>query len=463
MIDALVVGLSYRALSVATVVTLPLVSVPLLPATAATAVTPVSVVFATLLVVGHTLLGARSLHLPRWLIIGGLVTAMAVVASYLPVIVDLSAYGVDPSQAVSRALRAIATLLASGVYVAAFFVMVRSTHVGTERLIRIAMAAAAIHAVVALLALATVIGVPGLSDVYRVLREALTTSGANPIGGLRRVAALSFEPSFAGFEYVGWWLPITVAMAFTVRMRWIGIGLTAVFGTAAAATFSLTAALGLAIVASVAGTIHAGTLRGALRRAMFVFGAVVALSVLLVLPPVVSVLDRIGQQLPLIVSGEFAERGPRDPSLAVRGALLHTGVDVAVAHPATGAGFGLAGYRFSEHRPAWTFVNPYMAEYVRYLEDPDGRVFPSAKNLYVRAWSEAGPLLVLTLLALIVLAFRRSVALVRRGPRDDAHRWLGLAAALGIAGSAAAYLSLDSFAIPYLWAWLGIVAGMRYP
>lgn len=456
-------GSVFRALSYATVLTLPLVSVPLLPETAATAVTPISIVFAALLLASRFVGAVRYARVPRWLLLGALLTTTAVIMSYLPVVFDPAALGVDGHRLLSRSIRAIVTLGAAGIYVGAFFVMLRSRHIGPERFTRIVVVAGCIHAVVALLAIATALGVPVLNDVYRAMREVLTTSGASPIGGLRRVAALGFEPSFAGFEYAGWWVPISLALAFNPRTRWSGVGLTGVFTTAALATVSLTAALGLIVVAGTAALVYVATVRGAVARALFVCAAIAALALAPTVPPVASVLERVARQVPALVSSELLERGPRDPSLAVRGALLHTALNVSVAYPLTGAGFGLAGYRFPEYRPAWTFVNPYMSEFVRYLEHPDGRVFPTAKNLYVRASSEAGLLFLAVLIGLVTVGMWQGVVLARRSAPGDQRRWVGLAATFGIAGSAAAYLSLDSFAIPYLWAWLGIVAGARAP
>ena len=111
-----------------------------------------------------------------------------------------------------------------------------------------------------------------------------------------------------------------------------------------------------------------------------------------------------------------------------------------------------------------------MVEYERYVGDPNGRVFPTAKNLYVRVANEVGVVGVAVLVALVLWAMQRARRDVRRLPRIDgklhgsvtpaaARRILAHATLLGLAGSVVAYASLDSFGIPYLWFWIGITAG----
>jgi len=316
-----------------------------------------------------------------------------------------------------------------------------------------------VYGMVGLMSLATTYGVPVVSDLYRHLRELLTTSGATPIGGLRRVTGLAFEPSFAGFEYAAWWLPIAFTLALYRRTRVAGVVLGSAFLLAALGTQSITALISLGALLIVAIVTLFRRARSGASAGLVLAASLVALIALSSTPSVLRVASRVSTQLPDFVSGEYFNGGPRDPSLSERAALLHNAVNIAVAHPLFGAGFGLAGYRFGEFRPAWTYNNPYLKTYEAYLSDPDGNVFPSAKNLYVRIWSETGIVGLFLLLAFIRTGFARAIRASRQELSFQGAQWLGVATILGLIASSVAYLSLDSFGIPFLWAWLGIASG----
>ena len=449
---------------------LPLVSVPFLPFVRTSAVAPLVVPLAGLVVAAAFVTAPRRLAIPRTPAWFALAFLAVVAASYAVPVLHPDAYDVTASDVVRRLIRAFLPLVAAGLVTWMGYLLIRHPRMGFLAVVRGLLVAAWVHAAVALLSLATIVGIPFLDDAYRLLRTLFATSGVSPIGGLERATSLAVEPSFAGFEYVALWIPFTAALALEPRTRRTGLLLGTVFLAAALATASLTAAVGILVVGGIWGTWVLRRVRPPALAGVAGLVALLAVTAVPLLPGASDLLARAGRDVPAVLDGRFAASGPSDPSLAVRAALVHTAANGAVAFPFTGAGFGLAGYRFDEWRPAWTTRNPYMAEYERYVGDPNGRVFPTAKNLYVRVANEVGAVGVAVLVALVVWAVQRVRRDVRRLPRIDetqqgfvtppvAQRILAHATLLGLAGSVVAYASLDSFGIPYLWFWIGITAG----
>lgn len=448
-----------RFLGYATIFVLPLVSFPL-PGLTTTAVAPLAAPLALLTCGTALATRSRRASVPTWLVVGWLAFLAALILSYAPLLLEAGHGSVDVR---GRLVRAWLPLASATIVMAAFAVLTRSPVFGPSRVVRGLVGSAAVYAVVTLMALATAVDVPVVRDAYAALRDATTTSGRDPIGGLRRVSALAFEPSFAGFEFVGWWLPLAIAglVAKTRLLRRHVPWMFSIFLLGAIGTRTLTAAIGLAALFAIGYVITLLRIRNRLHRTLvFLIAPVIAAGAAFA-PQSASVLNRLASEAARVVTGDILVSGPNDASIAVRAALLHTGLRVGAAHRWTGAGFGIAGYEYPTHRPAWTTVNRHMAEFEQYLADPDGRVFPTPKNLYARVLSEAGPFALVILLALLAAAIARAGRIALRPSANPEARLLATAATLGLAGSIVGYVSLDSFGIPYLWAWLGIAAGLR--
>lgn len=450
-----------RFLGHATIFTMPLVSFPL-PGLSATAVAPLAMPLALLTCGVAIATRSRRTAVPTWLITGWIVLTALLLLSYAPLLIHGFEHVVDLG---GRLIRTWLPFLAATTMVLTFALLTRSPTFGPERVLRGIVGSAAVYALVTIMALATAANVPIVSEAYIALREATTTSGRAPIGGLRRVAALAFEPSFAGFEYVGWWLPVAIAALLTPyrRLRRGAPWMLGVFLVGAIATRSLTAAVGLSALFTIGYVIGLMQIRTPINRALVALIVPALGASIFMLPQTASVVARLFTEATRIGSGDTLESGPNDASIAVRAALLHTGLRVGSSFPWTGAGFGIAGYQYASHRPTWTTVNRHMAEYERYLANPDGRVFPTPKNLYARIFSEAGALTLICFLTLLAAALRRAVILAVRPHSAAVIRTLATAAALGLVGSIMGYLSLDSFGIPFLWAWLGVAAGLPKP
>lgn len=123
-------------------------------------------------------------------------------------------------------------------------------------------------------------------------------------------------------------------------------------------------------------------------------------------------------------------------------------------HPITGVGLGASGFWIYKNLPDWVLTT--VPEIARQL-DPNSRLYPNPKNLYVRLLAETG-LLGFTL----YLVFQFAIL----GDALDALRRAGLLRFIGTAGLFA-WLAIalyngtqDSFAIPNLWLIPGMLAGI---
>lgn len=122
-------------------------------------------------------------------------------------------------------------------------------------------------------------------------------------------------------------------------------------------------------------------------------------------------------------------------------------------YPITGVGLGASGFWIYNNLPDWTLTT--VPEIAKQL-DPNSRLYPNPKNIYIRLLAETG-LLGFTL----YFVFQFAVL----GDALDALRRGGFLRFIGIAGffawlAIALYnVTQDSFAIPNLWLIPGMLAG----
>ena len=123
--------------------------------------------------------------------------------------------------------------------------------------------------------------------------------------------------------------------------------------------------------------------------------------------------------------------------------------------PLTGVGLGASGFYIYSHLPDWALTT--VPEIARQL-NPENRLYPNPKNMYVRLLSETG------LIGLFVfIAFLFSVlgdALRALQFNTDMGRYLGIAAVFSWFAIALYNITQDSFATPNIWINFGILVGM---
>ncbi len=123
--------------------------------------------------------------------------------------------------------------------------------------------------------------------------------------------------------------------------------------------------------------------------------------------------------------------------------------------PLTGVGLGASGFYIYSHLPDWALTT--VPEIARQL-NPENRLYPNPKNMYVRLLSETG------LIGLFVfIAFLFSVlgdALRALQFNTDMGHYLGIAAVFSWFAIALYNITQDSFATPNIWINFGILVGM---
>lgn len=454
------------AAAVAFLVAIPFVSAPWFPSGLRTIVSP-AVLYPLAILLPLAFLRACSAG--TWdrgnAVRAGFVATLILTGS-LPLVTELlsvDGLGVGPARRYLRTVLSIAIAVAS--YLGAQLIA-RHLLGGGRVVVATLRIAARAFAVVGLLGAAAMVRLPGLTELYVLLREATTTNGANVIGGMHRLVSLTFEPSFAGLEYTAWWLALALALALVHGRGWWLVGAYVLFTLF---TKSITGLLGLTGLALALALLGRTQRRLRLAAALVAIGALVGLSVLPLLSQTrsVPVVTRLTQEVGRLFDGSLARNGPSDGSLAVRAALAHTALNVWRVAPVLGTGLGLSGYRFEDHPPEWADRSVYLAEYWGYVLTPEGRVYPSAKNLYLRLLSDTGVvglLLFFAVAATAVAPILRAWRCLHRLPTGERelHRsdaTVLLASLLGAGAALAGYTSVDSFAFPFLWTWWGLGVG----
>jgi O-antigen ligase len=123
--------------------------------------------------------------------------------------------------------------------------------------------------------------------------------------------------------------------------------------------------------------------------------------------------------------------------------------------PLIGVGLGASGFYIYDHLPDWALTT--VPEIARQL-NPEIRLYPNPKNMYVRLLAETG------LFGLFVfIAFLFSVlgdALRVWQFKTNVGRYLGIAAIFSWLAIALYNVTQDSFATPNIWINFGILVGM---
>ncbi len=121
-------------------------------------------------------------------------------------------------------------------------------------------------------------------------------------------------------------------------------------------------------------------------------------------------------------------------------------------YPVLGVGLGNSGFLFRETVPAFGYLLPEILESL----DPASGLFPNPKSLWFRLLAETGLVGTAAFLTWLVIVAAAGNWLMRRRRGFDGA--LGLAAQLSLLALVLEGLSLDTFALPYLWILPGMAA-----
>jgi O-antigen ligase len=126
-------------------------------------------------------------------------------------------------------------------------------------------------------------------------------------------------------------------------------------------------------------------------------------------------------------------------------------------NPLTGVGLGASGFYIYDHLPDWALTT--VPEIARQL-NPENRLYPNPKNLYLRLLAETGLVGFFVFLAFLFSVLGDALQALRSA--SGMMRYLGIAALFSWFAVALYNLTQDSFATPNLWINFGILVGMTF-
>jgi O-antigen ligase len=126
-------------------------------------------------------------------------------------------------------------------------------------------------------------------------------------------------------------------------------------------------------------------------------------------------------------------------------------------HPISGVGLGASGFWVYDNLPDWTLTT--VPEIAKQL-NPESKLFPNPKNLYVRLLAETGLVGFVFFAIFLFSTLADSLTLYRRG---SFLRFLGIAGLFAWLAIALYNVTQDSLATPNIWLIPGILAGMGMP
>ena len=123
--------------------------------------------------------------------------------------------------------------------------------------------------------------------------------------------------------------------------------------------------------------------------------------------------------------------------------------------PLTGVGLGASGFYIYRHLPDWALTT--VPEIARQL-NPESRLYPNPKNMYVRLLAETGLVGLFVFIAFLFSVLGDALrALQLKAPLG---RYLGVATLFSWFSIALYNITQDSFATPNIWINFGILVGM---
>ena len=284
-----------------------------------------------------------------------------------------------------------------------------------------------------------------------------------------RISGMAYEPSwFAGqiaTIYMPWLFAALLNKTRLTRAKWLEPVLFAITALLLLATYSRG---GLLITVGVAGFVFLLLGQSVLKNiwVWFILGfRAHALNLLIRITLVIAVIAVVAGTIFFLgrknyfrrlweTSANTISEYVVDINAGARGAYAIGALAAFDEYPLTGVGLGASGFYIYQNLPDWVLTT--VPEIARQL-DPNNKLYPNPKNIYVRLLAETG------LIGFVLfLVFQLSVL----GDALNALRGAGLLRMLGIAGLFA-WLAIslynftqDSLATPNIWLIPGVLAGI---
>lgn len=279
-----------------------------------------------------------------------------------------------------------------------------------------------------------------------------------------RVSGLAYEPAWLagqiGTVYLPWLFAALLTKVRVTRFKWLEIVLLGFALLLLLATFSrgglLTAGVALVFTFLLAGR---GEIRAAWnwflqRNWVFRIGIVTVIVGALIGAGLF--LAQKGYIARLFTSdAESLEEFVIENSAGARAAYNAGAVGTYEQSPVLGVGLGASGFYIYDNLPDWALTT--VPEIARQL-NPENRLYPNPKNMYLRLLAETGLIGFFVFLAFLLSVLGDSVIALKSD--RTILRYLGIAGLFSWLAVGMYNVTQDSFATPNLWINFGILVGM---
>ncbi len=283
-----------------------------------------------------------------------------------------------------------------------------------------------------------------------------------------RISGMAYEPSWLAGQIVTMYLPILFAALMTntrlTRTKWLEPVLLALSTLTLLATYSRG---GLLIGVGAAGLVFLLVGRSHLRTAWTWFFGGFRRGWLLRLALIAATLGLLAGAALFLGQKNYFRRlwDTSADSLSEYLTNINAGGRSAYAsgalaafeeHPLMGVGLGASGFWIYDNLPGWTLTT--VPEVAKQL-NPQSRLFPNPKNLYVRLLAETGLVGFVLFVIFLFSTLADSLSHLQQG---GFRRFLGIAALFAWLAIALYNVTQDSLATPNIWVIPGIMAGLSY-
>jgi O-antigen ligase len=281
-----------------------------------------------------------------------------------------------------------------------------------------------------------------------------------------RISGLAYEPAWLAGQIVTMYLPILSAALLTktrlTSARWLESVLLALSILLLLATYSRG---GILIGVGVSGLVFLLVGRDHLRAAWawyfggFRRGWLLRVGLLvLVMGVIAGAVAFLGQKNYFRrlweTSADSLSEYLVDINVGGRSAYATGALAAFEEHPISGVGLGASGFWIYDNLPDWTLTT--VPEIAKQL-NPESKLFPNPKNLYVRLLAETGLIGFVFFFIFLFSTLADSLTLYRRG---SFLRFLGVAGLFAWLAIALYNVTQDSFATPNIWLLPGMLAGI---
>lgn len=142
-------------------------------------------------------------------------------------------------------------------------------------------------------------------------------------------------------------------------------------------------------------------------------------------------------------------------SAGARAAYTFGGLGAYEENPLLGVGLGASGFYIYDHLPDWALTT--VPEIARQL-NPENRLYPNPKNMYVRVLAETGLIGFFVFVAFLFSVLGDALRALQSG--TTVGRYLGIAGVFSWFAVALYNITQDSFATPNIWINFGLLVGM---